>query len=250
MRMTSLYTHYVSLGDSQTDCDHYALEDARDRGIPGVGSGRGLGSGSLFWKNHDGVWPEFEGNDFSTRFPDARYVPLALDGAVIQSVRATQLPRAARGVRDQPAFVTLTVGGNDALAALRTTGARGLDAALQETARDYEALVSELRTRLPNALLVLGTVYDPTDGTGVLRGAEALGVLPVDLLDRFNDTVRGVAARTAGAVLADIQRHFLGHGIQDDFAEGWYWRGSVIEPGYRGASEIRRLWIDAVVAGR
>jgi hypothetical protein len=243
-----MYSHYVSLGDSQTDGDHYALADARDRGVLRGRSGHGLGSGSLLWQNDDRVWPEFRGRDLRTRYPGARYLPLALDGAVIPSVRNWQLPRAARAVADRPVIVTLTVGGNDALHALGAGGVGRLASAIEEIAQDYVQLVSEIRARLPRALLVLNTVYDPTDGTGVLRGADDLGRLPIHLLDRFNDVVRSVAARTDGAVLADIHRRFLGHGIREDFAEGWYWRGSVIEPGFRGASEIRRLWLEVIDA--
>jgi hypothetical protein len=30
--------------------------------------------------------------------------------------------------------------------------------------------------------------------------------------------------------------------------ERWYWRRSLLEPNARGASEIRRVWIDALTS--
>jgi hypothetical protein len=86
-------------------------------------------------------------------------------------------------------------------------------------------------------------VYDPTDGSGLLPELSArYGRLPIEHLHRFNDHVRRVAGRTSGSRLADVHRHFLGHGVSAPPADRWYWKGSLIEPSARGASEIRRLW--------
>ena len=93
---------------------------------------------------------------------------------------------------------------------------------------------------------MLTTVYDPTDGTGRLPGLESLGKLPLEHLDRFNHGVREMARETEHTVLADVHRHFLGHGVSAPEAERWYWRRNMIEPNARGASEIRRVWVDAV----
>jgi hypothetical protein len=89
---------------------------------------------------------------------------------------------------------------------------------------------------------VLTTVYDPTDGTGRLPGMEGYGRLPLEYLDQFNDHVRETARTTTEAVLADVHRHFLGHGVTAPEPERWYWRRNLIEPNARGASEIRRVW--------
>jgi hypothetical protein len=47
-------------------------------------------------------------------------------------------------------------------------------------------------------------------------------------------------------VLADVHRHFLGHGVTAPEDQRWYWRRNLIEPNARGASEIRRVWWEAL----
>jgi hypothetical protein len=91
---------------------------------------------------------------------------------------------------------------------------------------------------------VLTTVYDPTDGTGMLPGLEGYGRLPLEYLDRFNDHVRAIATASARTELADVHRHFLGHGVAAPETDRWYWKRSMIEPNARGASEIRRVWLE------
>ena len=93
---------------------------------------------------------------------------------------------------------------------------------------------------------MLTTVYDPTDGTGLLPGLDTYGRLPLEHLDRFNDHVRETAAATPGVVLADVHRHFLGHGVAAPEPERWYWRRNLVEPSAKGASEIRRVWWEAL----
>jgi hypothetical protein len=116
--------------------------------------------------------------------------------------------------------------------------------AIEQIADEFESLVLRISTAAPGALLILNTVYDPTDGTG--RLSETSEVLPIEYLPLFNDRVRDLALATPSAVLADVHRHFLGHGITAAADERWYWAESIIEPGIIGASEIRRLWIDAL----
>jgi hypothetical protein len=43
-----------------------------------------------------------------------------------------------------------------------------------------------------------------------------------------------------------VHRHFLGHGVSVPQSERWYWARNLIEPNARGASEIRRVWQDAI----
>jgi hypothetical protein len=49
-------------------------------------------------------------------------------------------------------------------------------------------------------------------------------------------------------LLAEVYGHFLGHGVTAPEADRWYWRRSLIEPNARGASEIRRVWMEALTA--
>jgi hypothetical protein len=101
--------------------------------------------------------------------------------------------------------------------------------------------------RAPGDPIIVGTVYDPSDGTG---DAARLGLPPwpeaVDLLERLNAALRSVAAEH-GAHVADIHRCFLGHGVlrgdpgqpdpRPDDRELWY--RNVIEPNAWGANAVR-----------
>jgi hypothetical protein len=61
----------------------------------------------------------------------------------------------------------------------------------------------------------------------------------------MNDYIRE-SARKKNALLADVHKHFLSHGLSAPPAERWYWEPNPIEPSARGASEIRRLWVQAL----
>jgi len=232
------FTLYVALGDSMST-DHYPTCDVRDLDVPPARLDP-LGASALFYRNHDARWPEFGGRDLERLEPGIEFLGLAEDGAMIDDVATEELARVGRDSEDPNILLTLTAGGNDLLDAL--TGGRRLEGAVSRVARRYTDLVDTVREELPNATLVLATVYDPTDGTGHLPGFEAYGLLPLEYLDRFNEQVRQTARETPGAVLADLHGHFLGHGVTAPERERWYWRGNPIEPNARGASEIRRVW--------
>jgi hypothetical protein len=141
----------------------------------------------------------------------------------------------------------VTAGGNDLLGALFERGVDALVRSTTEGIRRYGRLTAAIREAFPFAVIVLTTVYDPTDGTGHLPGlSDVVGRLPMGHLDRFNDAVREAAASHRDTVLADVHAHFLGHGVSADPDDAWYWHPNPIEPGARGASEIRRVWLDAL----
>ena len=232
------FTLYVALGDSMST-DHYPTCDAR--GLPAPpGRLDPLGAASLLHRNDDTRWPEFRGLDLETLSPDIEFLGLAEDGAMIDDVATEELARIGRDSSDPDILLTLTAGGNDLLDALGT--GRGLESAVGLASKRFVDLVETVREELPRATLVLTTVYDPTDGTGRLPGLESYGRLPLEYLERFNQTVRNAAGSLPRALLADVHRHFLGHGVRAPEAERWYWSGNLIEPNARGASEIRRVW--------
>jgi hypothetical protein len=166
-----------------------------------------------------------------------------VDGATIPDVIEEQLPRIARS--DVEGVATLTIGGNDLLLAFGGSESnRELERAVRTIVREYEECVDAIRARLPNALILLTTVYDPSDGTGFIPGFYEQGrPMPLQFLDQVNDTIRRLS-RWRGAALADAHSHFLGHGARSDQGR-WYWSRSMIEPSAVGASEIRRLWVEA-----
>jgi hypothetical protein len=233
------FTHYVALGDSMsTDeyptCDLLDVDLVPDKLVP-------AGAAALLYRNRDDLWPEFARKDLATACPGIEFRVLAWDGAMIEDVLTAELAAIGREAPGARLLFTLTAGGNDLLDALTVEG--GLAELLEEITDRYADLVGSLRDEFPGSTLLLTTVYDPTDGTGLLPDlSERYGRLPIDHLQRFNDQVRRLAGRTPGARLADVHRHFLGHGVSAPPAERWYWRGSLIEPSARGANEIRRVW--------
>lgn len=236
------FTLYVALGDSMST-DHYPTCDVRALSAPPPRLDP-LGAAALLHRNDDGRWPEFRGLDLETLSPDVEFLGLAEDGAMIDDVATEELARVGRDSADPDILLTLTAGGNDLLDAL--AAGRNLDGAVGLAVRRFVDLVETIREELPRATLLLTTVYDPTDGTGRLPGLESYGRLPLEHLDRFNDAVRRTAASLPRTLLADVHRHFLGHGVEAPETDRWYWSRNLIEPNARGASEIRRVWWEAL----
>jgi lysophospholipase L1-like esterase len=236
------FTLYVALGDSMST-DHYPTCDVRGLDVPPARLDP-LGAAALLHRNDDLRWPKFRGLDLLHSAPDVDFLNLAEDGAMIDDVRTEELARLGRDSRDPKILLTLTAGGNDLLDALAS--GRDLDRAVSRIEQRYTDMVETVREELSRATLLLSTVYDPTDGTGRLPGFEGSGPLPLEYLDRFNGHVRAAADGTRGAALADVHRHFLGHGLTAPEPERWYWARNPIEPNARGASEIRRVWWEAL----
>jgi lysophospholipase L1-like esterase len=243
--VTSKVAAYVALGDSMST-DHYPTCDVRDLDLPPDRLDP-LGAAALLYRNDDARWPEFSGLDLKHSSPGMEFLSLAEDGAMIDDVTTEELARLGRDSDDPGILLTLTAGGNDLLDAL-VVGSRPLDKAVGRILRHYTDLIESVREELPRATLVLTTVYDPTDGSGTLPGLESYGRLPLEYLRQFNDHVRETVRATPGAALADVHRHFLGHGVTAPAPEWWYWHRNPIEPNARGASEIRRVWWEVVTS--
>lgn len=250
------FTRYIALGDS-VSIDLYPALDAGEIDVAvalereaAAGRVAPIGAASLLYQNADDRWPDYAGDDLVSLCPGIEMHNLAADGATIGDVFGEQVPNVFAG--EDPALVTLTIGGNDLLSAY---GNRPRHSLLERIERDvaeaYDFLLDTLRGLLPNGTFVIATVYDPSDRGGRIPGVyDDAGPLPLDILDRFNDHVRTLARGTPRALLADVYAHFLGHGMSAAEADRWYWRRSLIEPNARGASEVRQVWLDALRAAR
>jgi lysophospholipase L1-like esterase len=236
------FTLYVALGDSMST-DHYPTCDVRNLDAP-PGRLDPLGAAALLHSNDDARWPEFRGRDLERLHPAMEFLNLAEDGAMIDDVATEELSRLGRDSDDPGILLTLTAGGNDLLDAL--AAGQQLDREVRRIERRYTDLVATVVEELPAATLVLTTVYDPTDGTGRLPNLESAGRLPLEYLDRFNQRVRDLARESDRILLADVHRRFLGHGMTAPERDRWYWRRNPIEPNARGASEIRRVWLETM----
>jgi lysophospholipase L1-like esterase len=233
--------HYVALGDS-ISIDDYS-------------GGPGRGGPALLFANRDDDFPDWRGRDLRTIDPDATYSLLATDGATTRTLVDLQLPRLA-SVLPRPTLVTLTIGGNDLL------GAYGLSGVAREVIASVGRVLDRVLPEIggivgPGGRIVVGTVYDPTDGTG---DAAALGLPPwpdgVAVIGELNDAVRAGAARH-GAAVADIAGRFAGHGLlagdpgrrEARPAERGLWFCNVIEPNAWGAGGVREAFWAALYPG-
>ena len=224
-------TAYVALGDS-ISIDDYA-------------GGPGRGGASLLFRNRDDDFPSWRGQDLVSDDPDAVFALLATDGATVDTVERGQLPR-LEALDVRPTLVTLTVGGNDVLSCFGDTA--GALRTVAEVTDGVTRVLDRVQGRLaPGGRVVVGTVYDPSDGTA---DADRLGLPPwpeaVAVLAELNAALRDVAARS-GAAVAEIDRVFLGHGLlagdpsrpEARPAERDLWFCSVIEPNAWGAGGVR-----------
>jgi lysophospholipase L1-like esterase len=231
---------YVALGDS-ISIDEYA-------------GGPGRGAASLLARNRDDDFPAWQGRDLSTVHPGSRFELLATDGGTTETLLDVQLPRLAR-LSVQPDLVTLTVGGNDLLGAYGDT--RAARRVVDTVRHRLDATLRTLRQHTaPGARLVVGTVYDPSDGTG---DAAALGLPPwpdaVTVVGELNAAIRQVAVANA-ATIADVHAAFLGHGVlagdprrpEPRPAARDLWYCDVIEPNAWGASAVRASFWNALRA--
>jgi lysophospholipase L1-like esterase len=236
---------YVALGDSMS-IDRYPELDYVERRRPAAAVPH-LGAASLLARNQDRVWPEFSGRDLAAASPGLACRVLAADGATTESVLHEQLQtlRALPGAAET--LVTLTAGGNDLLGLIGASEPAG-HAGVQAALRHLGEIVARVRRALPRAVVLVANVYDPTDGSGSLEGTR---LRPQELrwLGEFNDGVAGLC-RERDTRLVDLHRHFAGHGVSAPAERRWYWTGSLIEPGFVGASEIRRLWLAALAGPR
>jgi len=204
------FARTIALGDS-ISIDEYPL---RETGIPNIGAASLL---------HRELAPIEIDN-------------LAADGATTEDVLRYQLPLVSRS--DEETLVTVTAGGNDMLMNLGALfPPRDLvDGMIERITR----IVDELIAKLSCGTILLGTVYDPSDGTNTLDGQRF--DREAGWLARYNDAVRKLAR--GNVKIADIHARFLGHGTSVPANERWYWSGLIFEPNARGAEEVAKLWLE------
>jgi lysophospholipase L1-like esterase len=248
------FSHYIALGDSMS-IDLYPALDAGEIDVAvalerdaTAGRVAPLGAASLFYRNDDSRWSEEIGNDLASRFPAIEYENYAMDAATIGDVFGEQLPRLESS--EEPTLLTLTIGATDLFSAL-TNGPKAslVERVANDVAEAFDFVVDSVRRSRPNSLLIVSTIYDPSDRTGRLREVfDEAGPLQLRGLDSLNEAIRKTANGTPGLLLGEVYGHFLGHGVTAPEENRWYWRRSLLEPNARGASEIRRVWMEALTA--
>ncbi|MDZ8086958.1 MAG: SGNH/GDSL hydrolase family protein [Nostoc sp. DedQUE12b] len=204
--MVTLYT----FGDSILDCGRY--------------NEFGVHPGQLLVQNDDRLFPEFKGQDLTSR-GSAQLQHRARDGATVDG-----LPSQAHQLRvEGKAIALITIGGNDLL--------RGL---IQDTGAGIATFANTLDTfvqQLPIRPVVLGNVYDPTFGDDRRNFVGVESAIARKNLQRMNTAIQEIANRYGQFV--DLHAHFL----KGDPS----WFTATIEPSLLGASEVRRAFLPYVV---
>src|SRR5262249_28217649 len=157
----------------------------------------GRGAASLLHRNHDGEFPDWAARDLAKAGLHAQV--LASDGAMAADVLQEQLPL----IKQTPALVTITMGGNDLMMAYGDDQAA--QAAIGRVAAIGEAILHRLDALCDGAgQVVVSTVYDPSDGTGEI-GTSGLPPWPHGpaLLGSLNAALSELAQRH-GALVADV----------------------------------------------
>ena len=202
-------TTLYTFGDSILDCGRY--------------NPHGITPAGLLIKNDDGLFPEFRGRELAARGT------VQLEHRAVDGARVGHLALQVQGLKvNEPAIAMVTIGGNDLLAGLAADPGPGIDA--------FALALERFAASLPIRPLLLGNVYDPT------MGDDARNFLGIDprlaraSLRRMNDAIAAVASRHGR--LVDLHAHFLTGDPS--------WFTQIIEPSLRGASEVRRCFLEAI----
>jgi lysophospholipase L1-like esterase len=234
---TLAFQSFIALGDS-ISLDLYPAADVALR-HQGKASTDRLGAASLLHHNDDRLWPEFRGRDLATLTPGIRCRNLSSDGATTPNL-LWQVENV--GAANEPTLITINIGGNDLLGFI---GSTARNPAAEIAGRVRQALDLLLQAR-PDVTILITNVYDPSDGTNRLPGYARPLDREAEWLADYNDRLRRLAESDTRFRLADIHRHFLGHGASAPLDRRWYLEESIIEPNARGGSEVRRLWLNVL----
>lgn len=222
---------YIALGDS------ISIDDYPDQELGSKGNGAAtLLAGHMLRRLHI-----------------TGFVNCTADGASIADVMRRQLPRVQK-YRKEEVVITITMGGNDISFNSMRLKNRNVAGVLfrdmmTKVQHDYVNGVCEIRRQFPNSLLILNTLYDPTDGTGLLP--ESCGMwAEIGTQYSYGRRQLGQFIYNWGrhlnfAVVADIFKLFDGLGMADGNRLDMYYNKFMIEPGFVGARKIARLWLQA-----
>jgi hypothetical protein len=240
------FTRYVALGDGMSTDDTPTCDIRNVRTIiPRLRLP--LGAASLLFRNYPQRWPDFAGRDLGTRYPTIAFSNLAREGATLATI-ARQLDGFPAGDRGERLLLSLTAGGQDLLA-----GAGGPVEEVGKAAAEggvipqFTLLVETIMERLPSATLIVTTLPDMAEQAPQLaRVSDFFGRVSGAALRRFNQQAALMSQTISGLLLADLHAHFRDGRFLKEEVEQWYWRHSLVEPSARSASEIRRVWLEAL----
>lgn len=236
------YKAYLSIGDSMS-IDTYPFYDLSKSDI---GVSQKVGAASLLFENKADIWPEFIEQDLLTFHPGIKHYNFAMDGATTFDFLEGDYLKDLSSFADSPVLITLTICGNDLLRVIKKEGdsESTLKNSVSEVKDRFVKVLSIIQKNFAKSTIILTTIYDPTDDTGKLPGYPDFKKKIAWFKD-INDFIRGYAQEN-NHPLADVHHHFLRHGLSAKAEEQWFWEPNPIEPSAKGASEIRRVWIESL----
>ncbi len=217
---------------------------------------------ALMVENDDQTWPDREGDDLATLFPDlTEVVDVSRGGATTDTVLSSQLGKLDTNMTlpaEGESLVVMTIGGNDIMG-LMTSGSSDYTEPLQDIQDNLREIVSTFQDPelFPDgAWIYVTNVYDPSDGTG--QADECFYGLDLGhLMEPMQQTNDGYLAlgQELGFSIVDMHGHFLGHAYNgddptnehytgDDY-ELWFYQ-DCIHPNDAGHNQIRRLFMSAI----
>ncbi|MBK8206379.1 MAG: SGNH/GDSL hydrolase family protein [Planctomycetes bacterium] len=237
----------------------------------GYGAPSGMGYVDLLQRNLDDAYPDMAGCELRKVLPNLKERRLAANSTnSLQHVRDIQNLPVYGG--DVFGIVCITTGGIDLIhkygkAKPREGAMYGADWATAELwIANFNARLDEmmlaLKQKFPGGCVVLvATIYDPTDGVGDIENAGPLFWLPAwkdgyPVHTAFNDAIKACAAKHDHVHVADIHAAMMGHGIHcrdednphydADDPSYWYWV-NLEDPNRRGYDAIRRVFLNAII---
>ncbi len=216
----------------------------------------------LLRANDDARFPELAGLDLATR--GRALVDLSRGGYGYRALASLGEPICSSCVpaMDQPATVIVALGVNDllgmAISVVRNRDEPGV--LIEMVGAEVRRVLESVDVAItPRPQLVVVLPYDPSDGVGDLAAIAAEvfplldpSLLPPELVNELFDGLTRVIreeADRAGAVVVDARAHFLGHGYHHadpalphhDPGDATRWIQHLLDPGVRGAHELRRI---------
>jgi lysophospholipase L1-like esterase len=234
----------------------------------GFGASRGHSYFDRLVRNPEDEFEDMRGRSLSRVFPNLQTRNIAVSGSnSLQHLQSIE-EKLERQPADLFGLVVMTSGGNDLIHWYgRSPPKEGaMYGATLEQAQPWitnyehrlEEMIRLLKERFPGGCLILvGDIYDPSDGLGDPESAwmpawpEVLAVHAA-----YNDALRRAASRHEGVRVVPIHEEFLGHGnhcrqfwrAQYRSHDPHYWYAPNLEdPNDRGYDAIRRLFLNGIV---
>ncbi len=232
----------------------------------GFGARPGWGYFDRLFETPVGDWPDVAEKSLHAKWPKLVKTNLAVSGSIsIQhEARIDRMPT-FRG----HGIVVMTSGGNDLIhsygkqppreGAMYGAGFEQAKPWIASFEKRYDRMIAKVTTHFPDGCeIYVGTIYDPSDGTGVLpyTGLPAWPDAP-KILASYNDIIRRLPSRFKNVHVVEIHDAFMGHGLHSshfweacyDKADPHCWMFDNIEdPNERGYDAIRRLFLNCILA--